>query len=139
MFFLYFVRDEPLVALGRTVNDRTVLIALSMVTLVLLLRTRATSDVLISLLAGLRMVLIHAALRRTEDLVLKEEAAGSETWYTAVPRYLHLLGRVCSLTSSPTSACFLLSCVNIDVHTISEGVKSIINTGRADDFIFPAI
>ncbi|CAD5186660.1 unnamed protein product [Musa acuminata subsp. malaccensis] len=87
MVFLYFVRNEPLVALVRTcVNDRTILIALSMVTLVLLLRTKATSDVLISRLVGLRMVLIHAALLRTEDLVLKEEAAGSETWYAAVPQ-----------------------------------------------------
>ncbi|CAL9102157.1 unnamed protein product [Musa textilis] len=76
---LYFVRDEPLVALGRTVNDRPVLIALSVVTLVLL-RTKFTSDVLISLLVGLRMVLIHAALRRTE------EAAGPETYLNSTSR-----------------------------------------------------
>lgn len=82
--FLYFLRDEPLVVFGRTIGDRTVLIVLSVVTLVLLLLTKATSNVLISLLIGLILVLIHATLRRTEDLVLEEEAEGPGRWYAAV-------------------------------------------------------
>ncbi|WOL09065.1 PRA1 family protein F3-like [Canna indica] len=82
--FLYFLRDEPLVVLGRTISDKTVLIVLSIATLVLLLLTKATSNVLISLLIGLVLVLIHAALRRTDDLVLEEEAEGPGRWYAAV-------------------------------------------------------
>ncbi|KAG1335408.1 PRA1 family protein F3 [Cocos nucifera] len=82
--FLYFLRDEPLVILGRTIGDRTVLIVLSVVTLGVLLLTNATLNILVSLLVGLLVVVLHAALRRTDDLFMEEEAAGPGRWYTAV-------------------------------------------------------
>ncbi|XP_039143509.1 PRA1 family protein F3-like [Dioscorea cayenensis subsp. rotundata] len=80
--FLYFLRDEPIVLFHRTIGDRTVLIVLSVVTLVLLLFTNATANILISLLVGLIVVLLHAAMRRTEDLGSEEEGAGH--WYSVV-------------------------------------------------------
>ncbi|KAJ3692000.1 hypothetical protein LUZ60_012350 [Juncus effusus] len=65
--FLYFLRDEPLVLFGRTIGDGLVLIFLSVVTLVLLLLTHATMNILIALLVGVVVVLIHAAVRNTEE------------------------------------------------------------------------
>ncbi|XP_020577303.1 PRA1 family protein F2-like [Phalaenopsis equestris] len=81
--FLYFLRDEPVAIFGRTIDDRLVLVALSIVTLVLLLLTDATGNILISLLVGVVVVLIHAALRRSDDLSLEEEGAGPRGWYAA--------------------------------------------------------
>lgn len=75
--FLYFLRDEPLVILHRTINDRVVLTVLSAVTLILLMFTGATLEILVSILVGVAVVVIHAALRKTDDLFLDEEAAES--------------------------------------------------------------
>ncbi|KAL3511699.1 hypothetical protein ACH5RR_024416 [Cinchona calisaya] len=74
--FLYFLRDEPLMIFGRLISDRVVLIVLSVLTIVLLLLTHATLNILVSVLVGIVVVLIHAALRKTDDLFLDEEAAG---------------------------------------------------------------
>ncbi|XP_004235608.2 PRA1 family protein F3 [Solanum lycopersicum] len=74
--FLYFLRDEPLVIFGRLISDSTVLIVLSVLTLALLLFTGATSNILISLAVGVFVVLIHASIRKTDDLFLDEEGAG---------------------------------------------------------------
>ncbi|PKA58994.1 PRA1 family protein F2 [Apostasia shenzhenica] len=82
--FFYFLRDQPLVLLGRTIDESIVLIGLSVVTLVLLLLTNATANILSSLSTGLVVVLIHAVLRITDDLFLDEEATGPGRWYTAV-------------------------------------------------------
>ncbi|KAG0491838.1 hypothetical protein HPP92_005236 [Vanilla planifolia] len=90
---LYFLRDEPVVFLSHTIHNIYVLIGLSVVTLVILLLTNATINILVSLLIGIVVVLIHAALRRIDDLFLDEEAAGPRGWYTAV-------GETCNSSSA---------------------------------------
>ncbi|KAL6144577.1 hypothetical protein ACLB2K_055268 [Fragaria x ananassa] len=77
--FLYFLRDEPLVLFGRTVDDRIVLIVLSVVTIVLLFLTSATMNILVALLISVVVVAVHATLRKTEDLHVGEENAGLMT------------------------------------------------------------
>lgn len=61
--------------LNRTISDRVVMIILAVVTIVLLLLTHATLNILVSLLIGVVLVVVHAAFRKTDDLFLDEEAA----------------------------------------------------------------
>uniref|UniRef100_A0A7N0TW35 PRA1 family protein n=1 Tax=Kalanchoe fedtschenkoi TaxID=63787 RepID=A0A7N0TW35_KALFE len=71
--FLYFLRDEPQVLFRRTIDDRVVLVVLSILTIVLLLLTKATWNIVGAVLIGAAVVLLHAALRKTDDLFLDEE------------------------------------------------------------------
>uniref|UniRef100_A0A0E0KZJ5 PRA1 family protein n=1 Tax=Oryza punctata TaxID=4537 RepID=A0A0E0KZJ5_ORYPU len=79
--FLYFLRDEPLALCGRAVGEGAVLAVLSVLTLVLLLLTGATVNILTSLLVGVVLVLIHAVFHRPADSI--DEEAGR--YYTPVP------------------------------------------------------
>ncbi|KAI3525002.1 hypothetical protein L1887_03673 [Cichorium endivia] len=71
--FLYFLRDEPLTICHSVIDDRLVLAFLSIGTIILLLLTGATLNIVLSILGGLVLVLIHAVLRKTDDLLLDEE------------------------------------------------------------------
>ncbi|KAK1375950.1 hypothetical protein POM88_032143 [Heracleum sosnowskyi] len=73
--FLYFLRDEPLVIFHRLIDDRTVLIGLSIITVISLLFTGAVGNIISALLFGVVVVAVHAVFRRTDDLSLDEEAA----------------------------------------------------------------
>lgn len=82
--FFYFLKDDPLVVYGREINDSVILTVLAVVTLVLLLLTNATSNILVSLLIGVVVAVAHASLRKAEEMYLEEEAAGPGRWYTSV-------------------------------------------------------
>lgn len=71
--FLYFLRDDPFVVFGRTINDRVVMIVLSVLTIVFLLLTKATWNIVSAVLIGAAVLLVHAVLRKTNDLFLDEE------------------------------------------------------------------
>ncbi|ESQ29961.1 hypothetical protein EUTSA_v10011807mg [Eutrema salsugineum] len=75
--FLYFLRDEPLMVFGHQIDDRTVMIGLSILTVGLLLFTHATANILGSLLTAAVLVLVHAAVRRSDNLFLDEDAAAA--------------------------------------------------------------
>lgn len=74
--YLYFQRDQPLVVFGRTIDDKTVLIGLGVLTVLVLLLTNVTWNVLGSLVTGVVVVAAHGVTRKTDDLLLDEEATG---------------------------------------------------------------
>ena len=75
--FLYFLRDEPLVLFGRSIDDRIVLTVLSVLTIGLLLFTGSTGNILISLAVWAAIVVIYSVFRRSDDLFLDEEEAAA--------------------------------------------------------------
>ncbi|KAK4432911.1 PRA1 family protein F2 [Sesamum alatum] len=73
--FLYILRDEPVVVFGYAMEEQIVLVALSIMTVVTLMLTRASVFVA-GLVVGLVVVVAHGAFRRTNDLVFDEEDGG---------------------------------------------------------------
>ncbi|KAK6254836.1 hypothetical protein SCA6_016141 [Theobroma cacao] len=73
-FFLYFARDreEPVVIFGFTIDERLVIAALFGLTVAGLVLTGVWLNVLGAVAIGASMVILHAALRSTDDLVMDD-------------------------------------------------------------------
>ncbi|KAK6944836.1 Prenylated rab acceptor PRA1 [Dillenia turbinata] len=75
--FLYFLRDQQLVLFNFAVDDRLVLLLLSALTIGFLLLTDVTVNIIVSIVISIVLVLVHGAIRRTDDLFADEESSFS--------------------------------------------------------------
>lgn len=77
-FFLYFFRDprSPVVILNYVFDDRVVLMALSLLTVFALACTDVGVILLAAISIGAGVVVVHAAIRSTDDLYLDEQDVG---------------------------------------------------------------
>ncbi|KAM4087489.1 hypothetical protein ACJW30_10G181500 [Castanea mollissima] len=72
-YFLYLLRDRPLLIFHITVDDRIVLALLSIITIVALVLTAVWLNVLVALLIAAAIVVLHATFRGTDDLYFDDE------------------------------------------------------------------
>ncbi|CAA2983256.1 PRA1 family F3-like [Olea europaea subsp. europaea] len=77
-FILYFFRDNPLVVFNNVVDDRIVLVGMSLITVVALAYTHVGLNVLVALIIGFLMISVHAVFRGYEDLFLDESEAAED-------------------------------------------------------------
>ncbi|KAE8674142.1 PRA1 family protein F2 [Hibiscus syriacus] len=73
--FLYFLRDKPLVVFNCTIGDSVLHVVLGVLTCVFLLLTDATGNILVSVFISVVVALVHASLRKIDDLY-DEETTG---------------------------------------------------------------
>ncbi|KAJ0093592.1 hypothetical protein Patl1_25234 [Pistacia atlantica] len=72
-FFFYFARNDALTVFGFVVDDRVVVGALFAVTVTGLVLTHVWVNVLVSMVIGVALVILHAGLRSTDDLVMDDQ------------------------------------------------------------------
>ena len=74
--FLYFLRDGPLVVMGYDIDDRMVMLTLLPITVFSLFITNAKKNIIVALAIGLVVVMVHGALKETDNLVLVDGDEG---------------------------------------------------------------
>jgi hypothetical protein len=74
-YALYFFRSEPLVILNQSFGDGAVLAGLTVATALALLLTGVAGTILTAVAVGFAIVVLHGALRASDDLFLDEEEA----------------------------------------------------------------
>ncbi|CAL0324086.1 unnamed protein product [Lupinus luteus] len=74
-----FLGDQTILILGYNINGWVVQFVIVVVFVGLLLFTGIVSNILVALLIGAVVVVVHAALRRSDDLFLDEEQVASLT------------------------------------------------------------
>ncbi|XP_059632418.1 PRA1 family protein F2-like [Cornus florida] len=75
--YLYIFRDEPLLVLNRTVDDRVVLVGMSLVTIFALILTHVWLNVFVAVAIGASVVCLHAAFRAIDDIDDQESPYGA--------------------------------------------------------------
>ncbi|GKU98260.1 hypothetical protein SLEP1_g11284 [Rubroshorea leprosula] len=70
--FLYLAREEPLLVCGYIITDRVVVAALFAVTVFGLVLTGVWVNVLVASVIRVGLVVLHKALRSTDDLVMDD-------------------------------------------------------------------
>ncbi|XP_073526236.1 uncharacterized protein [Phyllobates terribilis] len=85
--FLYFSRDDAILLFSLRIDDRLVLLGLSLVMILALVLTGVGLNVLVALIVGFSLIGLHAAFRSCDDQFLDEdEVAGrSGGGYESVP------------------------------------------------------
>lgn len=66
--FLYFLRDAPLFVFGYNIDDRVVLAVLAVLTVVFLLLTDVTVNIVVALGVAVVVIVVHTVVRGTDDL-----------------------------------------------------------------------
>lgn len=103
--FLYFLREEPVVVLGREMDDRVVMVVLLGLTVAVLFLTDVTDNIIIGVSIGIVAVLMHGIFRNTDDLffVDDEEGIGSPALYRRVDTPVPMLLKHAAAASYSTS------------------------------------
>lgn len=83
-YFFYFSREETLVVMNHRIDDRVVLIGLTVVTIVGLVFTDVAWNVFGSLLIAVAVSGTHAAFRNSDDLYVDEESATQGGMFSVV-------------------------------------------------------
>lgn len=76
--YLYYVRTDPVVAFGMTLNETELLLITSLVSVVVALVTGLESLIRSALLLGIGITLLHGAFRVPDNLFLDDQEAPSD-------------------------------------------------------------
>jgi len=76
--YLYYVRTDPVVAFGMTLNETELLLITSLVSVVVALVTGLESLIQSALLLGIGITLLHGAFRVPDNLFLDDQEAPSD-------------------------------------------------------------
>lgn len=71
--YLYLVRTDPVVACGRTLSEREVLLIMSVISLIAIFMTNVGSILITAVMIGVAITAAHGAFRVPDDLFLDDQ------------------------------------------------------------------